>query len=104
LRRSILKKEDSILAQIMTTQDMAKYLKLHPITISKFAKEGKIPSFRIGRAWRFDKDVIDKWISGNQKELPTKKSKARVTNKLRKRQSSQVNLSNDVMITECKRL
>jgi excisionase family DNA binding protein len=51
------------LAQIMTTKEMAKYLKLHAITICKLSKQGKIPSIRIGRVWRFDKEVIDEWIA-----------------------------------------
>lgn len=50
----------------MTTKEIAKYLKLHEITICKLSKEGKIPSFRLGRAWRFDKDVIDEWIAKEQ--------------------------------------
>ena len=52
-----------ILAQIMTTKEMAKYLKLNQITICKLSKEGKIPAVRIGRVWRFDKEVIDAWIA-----------------------------------------
>jgi excisionase family DNA binding protein len=59
-------KGESILAQIMTTKEMAKYLKLHQITICKLSKEGKIPSIRIGRVWRFDKEVIDEWIARGQ--------------------------------------
>ena len=51
------------MAQIMTTKEMAKYLKLHQITISKLSKEGKIPSVKIGSRWRFDKEVIDEWIA-----------------------------------------
>jgi excisionase family DNA binding protein len=51
------------LAQIMTTKEIAKYLRLHEITIGKLAKEGKLPSIRIGRVWRFDKEVIDEWIA-----------------------------------------
>jgi excisionase family DNA binding protein len=51
------------LAQIMTTKEIAKYLKLHAITICKLSKQGKIPSIRIGRVWRFDKEVIDEWIA-----------------------------------------
>ena len=54
---------ESILAQIMTTKEMANYLKLHQITICKLSKEGKIPSVRIGRVWRFDREVIDEWIA-----------------------------------------
>jgi excisionase family DNA binding protein len=51
------------MAQIMTTKEVAKYLKLHQITICKLSKEGKIPSVRIGSRWRFDKEVIDEWIA-----------------------------------------
>ena len=54
---------DFILAQIMTTRELAEYLRLHQITICKLSKEGKIPSIRIGRVWRFDKEVIDEWIA-----------------------------------------
>ncbi|MCF8127224.1 MAG: helix-turn-helix domain-containing protein [Deltaproteobacteria bacterium] len=54
--------------KIMTTKEIAKYLKLHEITICKYAAEGKIPAIRIGRVWRFDKDAIDRWIGGGQKE------------------------------------
>ena len=54
------------MAQIMTTKEVAKYLKLHAITICKLSKQGKIPSIRIGRVWRFDKEVIDEWIARGQ--------------------------------------
>ena len=57
-----------IMPEIMTTKELAKYLKLHEITICKYAAEGKIPAIRIGRVWRFDKEAIDKWISGGQKK------------------------------------
>lgn len=60
--------QECIMPQIMTTKELAKYLKLHEITICKYAAEGKIPAIRIGRVWRFDKEAIDKWISGGQKK------------------------------------
>jgi len=47
----------------MTTKEIAKYLKLHQITICKLAKKGKIPAIQIGRVWRFDKEIIDEWIA-----------------------------------------
>jgi excisionase family DNA binding protein len=61
---TIISRGKFILAQIMTVKEMAKYLRLHAITICKLSKEGKIPAFRIGRVWRFDKEVIDEWIAG----------------------------------------
>jgi len=52
----------------MTTKEVSEYLKLHEITICKYAAEGIIPATRIGRVGRFDKDIIDDWISGGQIE------------------------------------
>jgi len=73
------------MAQIMTTKEMAVYLKLHEITICKYAAEGVIPARRIGRVWRFDKDEIDKWIGGfhikpaKPRGSKSRKSKKQVT-------------------------
>ena len=61
--------------QIMTTKELAKYLKLHEITICKYAAEGRIPAIRIGRVWRFDKDAIDKWIGEGTPPLDKASSK-----------------------------
>jgi len=55
------------MAEIMTTRELAEYLKLHEITICKYAAQGQIPAIRIGRSWRFDKERIDKWIRKGQK-------------------------------------
>ena len=60
--------EDPPVAHIMTTKELSRYLKLHEITICKYAAQGKIPAIRIGRVWRFDKNVIDDWISAGQNE------------------------------------
>ena len=59
-----MENEEEKMPEIMTTKEMAKYLKLHEITICKYAAEGQIPAIRIGRVWRFDKDAVDKWLSG----------------------------------------
>ena len=49
---------------IMTTKELARYLKLHEITVCKHAAEGIIPAIRIGRVWRFDNEAIDEWSDG----------------------------------------
>lgn len=77
------------MSEIMTTKEIAKYLKLHEITICKYAGEGKIPAIRIGRVWRFDKEVIDNWISeGQNKPMGEKKSKTKIAPKTGKGKSS----------------
>ena len=52
--------------EIMTTKEIAKYLKLQEVTIIKYAAEGKIPAIRIGKVWRFEKDIIDKLITAGE--------------------------------------
>jgi len=54
------------MAEMMTTKELAAYLRFHEITICKYASEGLIPAIRIGPIWRFDKDAIDEWIAGEQ--------------------------------------
>ena len=65
------------MAHIMTTKELSRYLKLHEITICKHAASGDIPATRIGRVWRFDKDVIDDWIAEGQKSPGTVKDTER---------------------------
>lgn len=63
------------MAEMMTTKELAAYLRLHEITVCKYASEGRIPAIRIGRMWRFDKDAIDRWIAGDQDSQKSKKGK-----------------------------
>lgn len=46
----------------MTIEEVAKYLKMQPQTIYQWAQTGKIPAAKIGREWRFRKDLIDLWF------------------------------------------
>jgi len=50
---------EALVSKILTTKELAEYLKLTEVTIYKYANEGKIPGFKIGSRWRFDKDKID---------------------------------------------
>jgi len=48
---------------IMTLEDVAKYLKVKPQTIYIWAQKGTIPAVKLGKEWRFRKDVIDEWLN-----------------------------------------
>jgi excisionase family DNA binding protein len=48
--------------QILTTKELAEYLKLTEVTIYKYANEGSIPGFKLGGRWRFDKEKIDELL------------------------------------------
>lgn len=49
--------------EIMTIEEVAKYLKLKPQTIYTWAQNGKIPAAKLGKEWRFKRSVIDKWFN-----------------------------------------
>lgn len=48
--------------EIFTAKEVAEYLNIHPLTVHKYAREGKIPAFKIGTDWRFHKKYIERWI------------------------------------------
>ena len=48
--------------EILTAKEVAEYLKIHPLTVHRYAREGKIPAFKIGTDWRFHKKYIERWI------------------------------------------
>jgi excisionase family DNA binding protein len=52
----------SIESEIMTLEEVAKYLKMKPQTIYTWAQDKKIPAAKIGKEWRFKRAVIDKWF------------------------------------------
>lgn len=51
---------------VMTVKAVADYLDVHPMTIYKYVKEGRIPAFKIGTSWRIRKDSIIKWMEENE--------------------------------------
>jgi len=52
------------MAHVMTASEVAKYLKVSRHTVVRYAKEGTLPAGKMGRCWRFDKDLIDRWLRG----------------------------------------
>jgi excisionase family DNA binding protein len=51
--------------EIMTVEEVAKYLKMKPQTVYKWAQEGRIPGAKLGKEWRFRKRILDEWIDAS---------------------------------------
>lgn len=51
---------------VMTTEEAAEYLRVSQATILRWCNMGKLPAFRIGRAWRINMDQLDKIILGQK--------------------------------------
>lgn len=50
---------------ILTIREVAEYLKINEKTAYRLAAEGKLPGFKVGGAWRFRRDEIDKLTKGS---------------------------------------
>ena len=48
--------------QILTIEELAIYLKVSKSTLYKLVQEGKVPGQKVGRHWRFRREVIDRWL------------------------------------------
>lgn len=53
---------------VMTMREVAQFLKLTEKTAYRFALEGKIPGFKVGGAWRFRRDEIERLTRGEPVE------------------------------------
>ena len=49
-------------ADIMTVDEVADYLRINKKTAYRLAADGKLPGFRVGGAWRFQRGDIEDWI------------------------------------------
>jgi excisionase family DNA binding protein len=47
---------------LMTTQQVAEYIQMSEVFVTKAAREGKLPSVRIGYKWRFRRESIEAYV------------------------------------------
>ena len=47
---------------ILTIREVAELLKINEKTVYKLAADAKIPGFKVGGSWRFDRSTINKWM------------------------------------------
>jgi len=56
--------------KLLTVAELSEYLRLSKVSIWKYAKEGKLPAFKIGRCWRFSKRIIDEVLQCSDPTVP----------------------------------
>lgn len=54
---------------VLTVSELSLYLKIPKSTLYKIVREGKVPSQKVGRHWRFHKQAIDQWLAAHEKRL-----------------------------------
>jgi excisionase family DNA binding protein len=48
--------------EILTIREVAELLKINLKTAYRLVGEGKLPGFKVGGSWRFDRQEISRWI------------------------------------------
>jgi excisionase family DNA binding protein len=49
--------------KVLTLKEVAELLRTHPSTIYRLLRKRRIPAFKMGSDWRFNREAIDQWIS-----------------------------------------
>lgn len=49
--------------EVMTITDLAEYLQVSKSSLYKLAQSGRVPGQKVGKHWRFHKEVINRWLA-----------------------------------------
>ena len=47
--------------QVWDCEQAARFLRIHPATVKRLARRGRLPGFRVGNRWRFRSSDLDDW-------------------------------------------
>jgi excisionase family DNA binding protein len=64
---------DEKIGDVLTIEELSVYLKIPKSTLYKLVREGRVPSQKVGRHWRFRKVAIDRWLDETRAEEPDTK-------------------------------
>jgi excisionase family DNA binding protein len=68
---SAMKRISSDIPSVLTVNELAHYLKVHPGTVYRLLKAGKLPGFRVGSDWRLSKEEVERWLVELEKKQGT---------------------------------
>jgi excisionase family DNA binding protein len=57
------KATDTHLQNVMTPEELAKYLEIDTSLVNEWANSGKLPGMKDGATWKFDRHKIDEWVA-----------------------------------------
>lgn len=62
------KNESGMSPEVMSVRDLADYLRISVHTVYRLAEQGKLPGRKVGKHWRFHRDVIVEWLATYREE------------------------------------
>jgi excisionase family DNA binding protein len=59
---------------LLTAVQVARYLKVDKFTVYRLVAQKKLPAFRVGSQWRFNRKMIEEWLLRNSNMPSTRKT------------------------------
>ena len=59
---------------LLTAVQVARYLKVDKFTVYRLVAQKKLPAFRVGSQWRFNRKIIEEWLLKNSNMPSTRKT------------------------------
>jgi excisionase family DNA binding protein len=60
------------MAEVLTLEEVADFLQIHPSTVYRLLKNRRIPAFKVGSDWRFNQESIEQWVKKLEDEQPAR--------------------------------
>jgi excisionase family DNA binding protein len=56
---------DKIPEQLLTPEQVAKYLNVDRFTVYRLVAQKQLPAFKVGGQWRFKRKMLEAWLRKN---------------------------------------
>ena len=63
----VKKKNPHLSEPLLTLEQVANYLNVHKFTVYRLLDQ-RLPAFKVGNQWRFKQEMIEAWLSKNEKK------------------------------------
>jgi excisionase family DNA binding protein len=50
------------MSTVLTLDEVAEFLRVHPSTVYRLVKMRHIPAFKMGSDWRFNLESVERWV------------------------------------------
>ena len=47
---------------LLTVKEVAEYLRVNQYTVYRLVSQKKLPAFKVGSQWRFERRLLDRWL------------------------------------------
>jgi excisionase family DNA binding protein len=61
--------------RLLTSEQVAQMLQVHPLTVLKYIKAGKLKGIKLGRVWRFREKDVEQFLEDRSMALNPSKTK-----------------------------